>query len=99
MIPGLSDAAQMFILQTLSEEKKIERAILFGSRATGRFREGSDVDIALVGKHLSEGECLRLARRFDDSFLPYKVDLVLLDENVSESLKVHIDQVGKDLVV
>ena len=99
MIPGLSEASQAFILGALAEERKVEKAVLFGSRATGRFTAGSDVDIALLGRDLTEADRFSLARIFDDSNLPYKIDLLILDDAVSDSLKEHIASVGKELVL
>jgi predicted nucleotidyltransferase len=52
----------------------------FGSRATGvRLKRFSDLDLAIEGK-LSLAESARLAEEFDESPLPFKVDLVELDE-------------------
>ena len=53
------------------------KAWVFGSRATGRARRYSDLDLAIdVGRRLSLDEIARLSEAFSDSDLPYKVDLV-----------------------
>jgi predicted nucleotidyltransferase len=52
VIPGLKPQSEKLIIQAISRHPKVERAILFGSRATGKYRPGSDVDIALVGSDL-----------------------------------------------
>ena len=50
---------------------------VFGSRATGRARRHSDLDLAIdAGRQLTLDEIARLAEAFGDSDLPYKVDLV-----------------------
>ena len=64
---------------------------MFGSRATGKARPYSDVDIALDhrGKPLSEGIMTRLRVRFEFSDIPYKVDVVDLN-GISESFRAAI---------
>jgi len=53
------------------------RAWVFGSRATGRARHYSDLDLAIdAGRRLTLDEIARLTEAFSDSDLPYKVDLI-----------------------
>jgi type I restriction enzyme S subunit len=53
------------------------RAWVFGSRATGRARRYSDLDLAIdAGRRLTLDETARLAETFSDSDLPYRVDVV-----------------------
>jgi len=53
------------------------QAWVFGSRATGRGRRYSDLDLAIdAGRRLTLDETARLSEAFSDSDLPYKVDLV-----------------------
>ncbi len=50
---------------------------VFGSRATGRARRYSDLDLAIdAGRLLTIDEIAELTEAFSDSDLPYKVDLV-----------------------
>jgi predicted nucleotidyltransferase len=50
---------------------------VFGSRATGRARAYSDLDLAInAGRRLTLDECAILAEAFSDSDLPYRVDIV-----------------------
>ena len=49
----------------------------FGSRARGDNREASDLDLAIdLGRALTLGEMAALCAGFEESTLPYKVDLV-----------------------
>jgi predicted nucleotidyltransferase len=53
------------------------RAWVFGTRARGTPRRASDLDIAVdAGRPLTRIESAALNTAFDDSDLPYKVDLV-----------------------
>ena len=50
---------------------------VFGSRATGRARRYSDLDLAIdAGRRLSLDELAQLTEAFSDSDLPYKVDII-----------------------
>ena len=50
---------------------------VFGSRATGRAHRGSDLDLLVdAGRTLTREEASALAAAFDESDLPYEVDLV-----------------------
>ncbi len=53
------------------------RVWVFGSRATGRARRYSDLDLAIdAGRRLTLDETATLAETFSDSDLPYRVDVV-----------------------
>ena len=53
------------------------KAWVFGSRATGRARRYSDLDLVIdAGRQLTLDEAARLSEAFSDSDLPYRVDLV-----------------------
>ncbi|NNN21892.1 MAG: nucleotidyltransferase domain-containing protein [Acidimicrobiales bacterium] len=50
---------------------------VFGSRATGKSRKYSDIDLALIGEHsVSPKVSSELAEAFDESSIPYTVDIV-----------------------
>ena len=52
------------------------RVRVFGSRAAGRARRGSDLDLAIdAGRLLAPSESTALVEAFDDSDLPYDVDI------------------------
>jgi len=73
---------------------QIERVILYGSRAKGTFRTGSDIDLTIVGDEVTHGQLLRLANQLDDLLLPYKIDLSLLRQIENPDLLEHIRRVG-----
>jgi predicted nucleotidyltransferase len=74
----------------------IRRVILYGSRAMGTFRPGSDIDLCLEGETLGLTELLALEGRIDDLLLPWKVDLSLRHQIDNPSLLEHIGRVGVD---
>ncbi|MCU0882598.1 MAG: nucleotidyltransferase domain-containing protein [Hyphomonadaceae bacterium] len=76
---------------------RIKRAALFGSRATGRARPGSDVDLALWGEALTGRDMSDLFHAFDESDLPVTVDLVHVETCTSDDLRRHIEAVAADV--
>jgi len=76
----------------------IIRAILYGSRAKGNYRAGSDIDLALVTDGtFTRTDLLGVAGDFDDSDMPYMVDVLVYGDLSNRDLKAHIDRVGKVL--
>ncbi len=75
---------------------RIERVDLFGSRATGKFRPNSDIDLAIHGD-LTVDELARLRGMFEESSLPVSVDAVLYGTIAHPPLKEHIDRVAMPL--
>ena len=82
------------ILQPFAND--IESLGLFGSRATGRYRPNSDIDMVIYGD-LSEKTADRIATLFGDSKLPIKVDVISYNHIAYPALKAHIDAVVKPL--
>jgi predicted nucleotidyltransferase len=73
---GLSPDALDQIINILSACPAVDQIILFGSRATGTFKPGSDVDLALRGKNLTLDDVLSLKTALQETTLPYFFDLV-----------------------
>jgi predicted nucleotidyltransferase len=95
---GLPEAAVIKILALLGEYPEIESAILFGSRAKGNFRIGSDIDLCILAPNLSMRDRLQLENRLDDLLLPWNVDLVLWHEIENPALRDHIERCGISFV-
>lgn len=73
---------------------EIEKAILYGSRAKGNFKIGSDIDLTLYGERLEARQSGKIAETLDDLLLPYMIDLSIYDELNHAELQEHIDRVG-----
>ena len=74
---------------------RIEEVVIFGSRAMGTYKNGSDVDLAIRGKGLGFTEIHNCNQALDDLLLPYAFDLCLEANITNEDLKAHILRVGK----
>ncbi len=94
---GLSDVQISLIKSVIESCPRVREAVLFGSRAMGSHRYGSDIDIALDGDELKIEDILRLHSLIDDLNLPFVVDLVHIQENTNIDLIDHIQRVGKVL--
>jgi uncharacterized protein len=94
-IAGLTKEHSDKILNLLKSHIPVKEIILFGSRAKGNYREGSDIDIALKGVGVDVYNSMALAN--EDLFLPWKLDLVAYDIIEAPELKSHIDRLGKVL--
>lgn len=93
MNDGLKDKHRDAILEVLGNHPRIERTVLFGSRAMGTFTPTSDVDVALYGD-LSLKDQARIAEELDELTIPYKVDLVRMKTVTSPELLEHIKEHG-----
>jgi predicted nucleotidyltransferase len=83
------------IRQILEQFPAVEQAILYGSRAKGSHRPGSDIDLTLKGDRLSHQDLLDIELALDDLLLPWKIDLSLHQHLDNPALLEHIARVGK----
>ena len=75
----------------------VEQVIIFGSRAMGNYREGSDVDLALQGP-VTPREVREMAGLLNDELpTPYMYDVLALDSLTNQALVHHIQTVGQIL--
>ncbi|MCP5556687.1 MAG: nucleotidyltransferase domain-containing protein [Verrucomicrobiaceae bacterium] len=79
----------------MNQHPKIDRAVLFGSRAMGTFTPTSDIDIALYGD-LTLRDQAKIADELEQLSIPYTVDLVRMKTVTSPELLAHIKEHGKD---
>ena len=92
---GLTDRDMATFRNIFKKYPDVRLVHLFGSRAKGSFQLGSDVDLAIMNPGLSEKTLQQLNSDFEESSLPYNVDLVDYQKTTHEELRDHIDQVGK----
>ena len=97
MTDGLKDAHRTAIVNLLRANKRVERAVLFGSRAKQTFTPGSDVDIALFGKALTITDQAHLAAAMEELTIPQRVDLLLYHSIEDATLCEHVLQDGIEL--
>ena len=92
---GLKPEVVVAIRAVLADFDCISQAILYGSRAKGNFRVGSDIDLTLK----TQGEppsslLLNIDNALDDLDLPYSFDISLFQQISNQGLLEHIKRVG-----
>lgn len=92
---GLNEETISKINSVFVKYPEIEKVIIYGSRAKGNYRNGSDIDLTLFGKELKYDLVGEINFEIDDLNTPYLFDISIYDNLNSDSLKDHINRVGK----
>lgn len=91
---GLSEKTISEICGVLTGFPEVEKAVVYGSRAKGNFKPGSDIDLTLFGDQLSDRVMSRIYWALDDLLLPYKIDLSCFADLRNPELIDHILRIG-----
>ena len=75
---GLSDTVISELQAVFRRHANIEKVLIFGSRSKGNYREGSDIDLAALGKGLDYNQLLQILTEIDDLELLYSVDCLTI---------------------
>lgn len=90
---GLSEKDRNIILYILKKFTEIRTVRIFGSRAKGNYKKGSDIDLAVMD--IIDDRILgKIQSEFEYSNLPYRVDIIFYPSLTHLELKEHIDRVG-----
>lgn len=92
---GLKPSTVEKIKTVFSGHPQVEQVVLYGSRAKGDFRPGSDIDLTICGEAVTLTELLKIENELDELLLPYKIDLSLRHKIDNPELLDHIRRVGK----
>lgn len=92
---GLPETTVGTIRRILADFPAVEKAVIYGSRAKGNYRPGSDIDLTLFGTGLDFDILGKIAARLDESPIPYQVDLSIFGRLDHAGLREHIERVGK----
>lgn len=95
MKSGLSEETIQKINRVLSAYPAVEGALLYGSRAMGNYKNGSDIDLTLLGGNdLTLKVLSKIHIDLDDLLLPYQIDLSILKDIANDEVIEHILRVG-----
>ena len=94
---GLPAQTMAQIAGVLAHFPEVEAAVLFGSRAKGTHKPGSDIDLSLTGEALDWRTIGKIYDALDDLLLPYRFSLILLDRTTDPAVAAHIARVGLPL--
>lgn len=93
---GLTEKDLMYILDGIKKYNEVDKAIIFGSRALGNYKKGSDIDLAITGEKITKNILNELNDYLNELCpLPYFFDLIHYESLLNENLKKHIDEYGK----
>lgn len=92
---GLPERTCAIVRQILASYPQIEKAVLYGSRAKGNYKAGSDIDLTLFGAALDHQSLMSIASALEESDIPYTVDLSLFEQIETPALREHIQRVGQ----
>lgn len=78
----------------LKNHPQVETVLLYGSRAKGNYKNGSDIDLTFKGEDLNLSILNRIDNELDDLLLPWMFDLSIYSNIKTPDLIDHIDRVG-----
>lgn len=96
---GLADSTIEKINSGFRQYPEIEEAIIYGSRAKGNFREGSDIDITLIGNRVNRKIRSKISIAIDELNTPYLFDISIHQNLNNPELEKHIKKHGKKFYV
>lgn len=92
---GISEKSYQLLQDTFSKFPEVEEVIIFGSRAKGNYKKGSDIDLAIKGAKCTASLAWRLQSYINEHLpIPYNVDVINYNSLDHRELKRHIDGVG-----
>ena len=91
---GLEEETIRQIQSTFAKFPLIEKAVIYGSRAKGTNKKGSDIDLCLFGISINQKVLYQIETALDDLWLPYTFDLCAYQTIGNDDLKRHIDRIG-----
>lgn len=95
---GLTDRDIGYILKGIRTFPEIEEVVIFGSRAMGNYKKGSDIDLAVKGSRVDMRVISKLTYLLDEKYpIPYFFDVVSYDKIKNPDLIKHIDDFGKTI--
>ncbi len=91
---GLTTRTVEKISGVFARHPGVEKAVLYGSRAKGNYKNGSDIDLTISGHGLVHRDLLKIMGELDDLLLPYTIDLSIFSDITHADLIEHIQRVG-----
>jgi len=91
---GLPPATLDKLNSVFVQHNAIDAVLIYGSRAKGSYRAGSDIDLTIKGSEISFAEFMQIKDEIDDLMLPYTVDISQYRQLGNADLIEHVDRVG-----
>lgn len=95
---GLDQSDIEKIKKIFAKYPQIEKVLLYGSRAKGKFKPFSDIDLTLVGNTIDTTLLQTIELELDDLLLPNKFDISIFNKIANEQLVKEINSIGREFV-
>lgn len=95
MLYGISEKSITKIRHVFTKYDNVTKVVLYGSRAKGGYKPGSDIDLTIIGDGLNLLLLNKLCIDLDDLLLPYTFDVSIMAQISNPDLIEHIKRVGK----
>lgn len=82
----------------IGHHSNVASVVLYGSRAKGNAKQGSDIDLTLTGDRISFAELLAIETELDALDLPYSFDVSVYRQIANPALREHINRVGQTIL-
>ncbi len=89
---GISEKSYLILQSYFQQAENIDKVVIFGSRALGTYRNGSDIDLALFGKDLN---IIKINAELEELQTPYMYDVLEYETLQNQALKDHIRTQGQ----
>lgn len=94
-IAGIPTNMSETVSRIFGRHSWIRKVVLYGSRAKGTFKDGSDIDLTLVSDSpVSLAALNQVELDLDGLDLPWNIDLSVYEDIENPALLNHIDRVG-----
>ena len=80
--------------QIFARHARIDKVVLYGSRAKGNYKVGSDIDLTIYAEKLTHAELMNIENELDELLLPYQIDLCWHQKIDNAQLREHIKCCG-----
>jgi uncharacterized protein len=91
---GLTDRDMTTFQDIFKKYPDVKTVFIFGSRAKNSYKPGSDIDLSVMNEGVNETIIRKINAEFEESSLPYHVELLDYHTLKHADLKSHIDRVG-----
>jgi uncharacterized protein len=91
---GLKEKDINSINTVFAKYPNIKKVIIYGSRAKGNYKNGSDIDLTIIGNNIDNSVLNKIQNDIDELMLPYSFDLSSYETITSKELLEHIERVG-----
>lgn len=95
---GIQEKSFRLLTEAFARFPEVEEVLVFGSRAKGNYKTGSDIDLAIKGAKCNHKTAIDIAGYLNEEIpIPYYTDVVYYEGLKNQDLKAHIDRVGEPL--